>query len=79
MARPRTNRKTTRLTVSLDDQAHATLAALAVRQDVSLAWMVRRAINEFIERNGRLTQPEPPLRHPGSDVGVANLSRGVQG
>lgn len=63
MARPRGNRKTARLTVSLDDDVHAALAALAQRQDVSLAWLMRRAAVEFIERQ---EQAELPLRRPGA-------------
>jgi predicted transcriptional regulator len=62
MARPRGNRKTTRLTVSLDEHAHTALSAFAKRQDVSVAWMVRRAVSEFIDRQERPVQSELPLR-----------------
>ncbi len=61
MARPRENRKTARLTVTLDDQAHTALATLARRQDVSVAWMIRRAVREFIERQATPAQPDLPL------------------
>lgn len=65
MPRPRGNRKTARLTVSLDEQAHATLSIFAKRQDVSVAWMVRRAATDFIEQQGKLAQPELPLGRAG--------------
>lgn len=65
MARPRGNRRVARLTVTLDEQAHTTLSALAQHQDVSVAWVVRRAVAEFIERHGTSAQPELPLRHTG--------------
>lgn len=68
MARPRENRKTARLTVTLDDQAHATLAMLARRQEVSVAWMIRRAVREFIERQAAPAQPELPLRRGRPDA-----------
>lgn len=68
MPRPRGNRKTARLTVSLDEQAHTTLAAFAAQQDVSIAWMIRRAVLEFIERRERLDQHELPLRRHGTSV-----------
>jgi hypothetical protein len=52
MTSPRGYRKTARLTVSLDKQAHAKLSVLAKRQDVSIAWTLRRGVSEFIERQG---------------------------
>jgi len=50
MARPKGTRKTARFSVSLDDKAHRELRAFAVRDDVSIAWLIRRAVNEMIER-----------------------------
>lgn len=43
-------RKSTRLTVSLEEQDYAALADLAVARDVSLSWLIRRAVRQFIER-----------------------------
>jgi hypothetical protein len=53
MPRPRGDRKSARLSVSLDAQAYAKLSALARESGVSTAWMVRRAVTELIERAGR--------------------------
>lgn len=63
MPRPRTNRKTTRLTVTLDEDVHERLCEIATRDDVSVAWIVRRAVNELIYgRTAANDQPELPLR-----------------
>lgn len=78
MARPRGHRKTARLTVSLDEQAHATLSTLAKHQDVSVAWMVRRAVSQFIEQQARVAQPELPLYRTGSGAGL-NSIKGAEG
>lgn len=43
-------RKSTRLTVSLEEQDYDTLADLAVARDVSLSWLIRQAVRQFIER-----------------------------
>lgn len=43
-------RKTTRLTVSLEEQDYDALASLAVARDVSLSWLIRQAVRQFIER-----------------------------
>lgn len=50
-----------RLTVSLDGRVFQSLTALAEAEDVSVAWLVRRAIHELIERRNQQDQGEPPL------------------
>lgn len=56
MACPQGHRKTARLIGSLDEQAHAMLSVLAKHQDISVTWMVRRAILQFTEQQARLAQ-----------------------
>jgi hypothetical protein len=56
MARPKGRRKEARISVSFDEQEYASLAVLARRRDVSVAWMVRQAVHALIEREQ--TQPE---------------------
>lgn len=41
----------TRITVSLPDKEHAALAALARQHDVSLSWLTRKAVVEFLRRH----------------------------
>lgn len=53
-------KKTTRLTVSLDDEDHAALTAIAEKSDVSLSWVIWQAIHRFVQEHG--AHPELPLR-----------------
>ena len=43
-------RKSTRLTVSLEEQDYDALADLAVARDVSLSWLIRQAVKQLIDR-----------------------------
>lgn len=62
MARPRGNRKTARLSVSLDVQDYTVLVEIARKEDVSVAWIVRRAINDIVQcHQDATTEPELPL------------------
>lgn len=60
-----------RLSVGLDPASYARLSRLADRHGVSLAWMIRRAIADLIERQQENDQMELPLQrraetdHPG--------------
>lgn len=51
MGRPRIDRKIARISVSLDDQDYQVLRVIADKNDVSAAWIVRRAVSDFLERN----------------------------
>lgn len=51
MARPRGQRKTARLTVSLDERTYADLTEIARSQDVSIAWLARRALHELVRQH----------------------------
>lgn len=42
----------TRITVSLPEKEHAALTALARKNDVSLSWLTRKAIIEFLNQYG---------------------------
>ncbi len=53
-------KKTTRLTVSLDEADYAALNAMALKSDVSLSWVVRQAIQRFVQEHR--AQKELPLR-----------------
>ena len=62
MSRLRGKRAPVRLSVGLDTATHAKLSRLADRNDVSLAWMIRKAIADFIERQEEDDQAELPLQ-----------------
>ncbi|MGO7347818.1 ribbon-helix-helix domain-containing protein [Rhizobium ruizarguesonis] len=61
MGRPRGNRYPVRLSVSVEAADHAALSKLAADLNLSAAWLVRRAVTEFVERNCGNEQPELPL------------------
>ncbi len=59
------NKKSHRLTVSITDDDYAELCALGKKNDVSLAWLTRQAISDFIEKH-RVDERQMPLQfeHP---------------
>jgi hypothetical protein len=62
MARPKGNRKEARLSVSFDEREYAELCALARRNNVSVAWMVRHAVHTLMQENReRGRTPKLPL------------------
>jgi predicted DNA-binding ribbon-helix-helix protein len=62
MARPRNHKKSARLTVSLDKHVYDSLCDMAECEDVSVAWIVRRAVNDLIARQIPANdEPELPL------------------
>ena len=57
----RRSRKGSRITVSLSERDHATLTELAERHDVSISWLTRQALVEFIDKH-KDTQAQLPLQ-----------------
>ncbi|MDO8973902.1 ribbon-helix-helix protein, CopG family [Reyranella sp.] len=53
-----------RVTVSVTPGDYDTLNALADKDDVSVSWVIRRAIHEYLQRH---YQPARPLRQPASE------------
>jgi len=51
-----------RVPANLTDAEFSELAAMAEKYDVSLAWLTRKAILEFVDRY-RCEQLQLPLRH----------------
>lgn len=51
MTRPRGKKPSVRLSVSVNATDHAELTRFAHARDLSLAWVVRRAISDFVERH----------------------------
>ena len=60
MARPKSNRRSVRLSMTLDEQDHMAIKKLAADMDLSAAWIVPRAVSEFIERH--IKKAALPLR-----------------
>lgn len=65
MGRPRTDRKIARISVSLDDQDYQVLREIADKNDVSAAWIVRRAVADFLDRNAAEQQGVLPAKVAG--------------
>lgn len=53
MARPKSSKRSVRLSVSLDEDDHKAVKDMADTMDLSTAWVVRRAVSEFLERHGK--------------------------
>jgi hypothetical protein len=51
MSRPKGRKPSVRLSVSVSATDHAELARFADARDLSLAWVVRRAISDFVDRH----------------------------
>lgn len=62
MARPKGKKVAARLSVGLSKPQHAALTALAEQNEATVAWLVRRAVTEFLERHKKLT--DSPLNSP---------------
>jgi Ribbon-helix-helix protein, copG family. len=50
MARPKKDRQPARLTVTLDENDYQRVCSLADQNDVSAAWVIRRAVHDYLER-----------------------------
>lgn len=61
MARPKGQKHPVRLSVSLDERDHAAISRLAADMNLSTAWIVRRAVSEFVARHDDDAQSELPL------------------
>ena len=61
MARPKGQKHPVRLSVSLDERDHAAISRLAADMNLSTAWIVRRAVSEFVARHDDGAQSELPL------------------
>ena len=64
----------TRFSVALDDQEHAALAIVAEKRRISMAWLVRQAVADFLERyRSEETQLPLPLATSRSELGGAGI------
>jgi predicted transcriptional regulator len=61
MPRPKGKKPSVRLSVSVTPADHAELARIAEARDLSIAWIVRRAIADYVERCREGSEPELAL------------------
>ena len=60
-----------RISVGLSDEEHAELLAMSENHRVSLAWLGRQAITEFLERCGK-AESQISLNFPSQRKAAAN-------
>lgn len=65
MARPKSDKNVVRLSVSLNKEDHVELTKLAEELDLSAAWVIRRAISDFIARHGNQPDDVLPVKRNG--------------
>ncbi|GAB4180975.1 MAG: hypothetical protein Tsb002_00460 [Wenzhouxiangellaceae bacterium] len=65
MKRSKGQKNTVRLSVTLDEGEYAELSELAAYLDLSVAWMIRRAVSKFVARQRSGIEIDLPLRQPG--------------
>jgi predicted transcriptional regulator len=66
MARPRGRKSGVRLSVSFDERTHGILSEVAREHDATIAWVVRRAVADFVGRQAIGAEPELPLHRAGA-------------
>ncbi len=79
MPRPKSKKQSVRLSVALDEADYAKLSKLGAELDLSAAWMIRRAVAEFVARHAGKNETELPLRHPATEAGQRKRTGGVRG
>ena len=68
MSRAKSAIRSVRVSVTLDEKEYAELTRLAAGLDLSAAWMIRRALSEFVARHGGKVESGLPLRPASLDA-----------
>jgi len=80
MANKKRDEPVIRVTVGLDQSDHDQLSRIATSAGVSLAWMMRRAIGDFIERVAIEHSAVGPLVSSGNRLAASNkVSNKIKG
>ncbi len=77
MPRTRSKKQNVRLSVTLDE--YVALAWLGEELDLLVAWMIRRAVSEFVARHREGIAADLPLRHPEAKSAAGKKSGGSHG
>lgn len=67
MPRSKPKKRSVRLTVTLDEGEYTELTRLGAELDLSAAWMIRRAVSDFVARHRENIEADLPLRRPESE------------
>jgi hypothetical protein len=66
MPRPKGKRVANRLSVGLSEPQHDALIAMAEQNEATVAWLIRKAVAEFLERHGSSVGPSLRFRRFGT-------------
>ncbi len=69
MPRTKSKKNSVRLSVTLDEKEYAELSRIGAELDLSAAWMIRRAVSEFVARNRDNVASDLPLQRPEPEAG----------
>lgn len=58
MGRPKAEKQPARLTVTLDEQDYSAVCSLAAQNDVSAAWVIRRAVQQYLHLSTAHPRPD---------------------
>ena len=79
MPRTKSKKQNVRLSVTLDESEYAELTRLGEELDLSAAWMIRRAVSEFVARHRENIEADLPLRRPESESAANKKAGGSSG
>lgn len=79
MPRSKSKKHSVRLSVTLDESEYAELTRLGIELDLSAAWMIRRAVSEFVVRHRDGIAADLPLQRPKSESGSDKKAGGSRG
>lgn len=81
MPRTKSKKQSVRLSVTLDESEYAELTRLGEELDLSAAWMIRRAVSEFVARHRGGIEADLPLRSPETEAaaGTDRKAGGTRG
>ena len=64
MPKSKSKKHNVRLSATLDEDEYAELTRLGAELDLSAAWMIRRAVSEFVARHNEGIAPDLPCADP---------------
>ena len=73
MPRPKGKKVAARLSVGLSQPQYAALTALAEQNEATVAWLIRRAVTEFLERRDSLDSIFVAHTPSGLEVGLTSV------
>ena len=79
MPRSKSKNHSVRLSVTLDRGEYAELTRLGAELDLSGAWMIRRAVSEFVARHREGIAADLPLRRPEPELRGGKKAGGSHG